>query len=149
MRFDWLASVPLIGSHIWLTVNFPDSTSVAAKIKALQNALDLVLQCAPILKIMCERNATDDAGEASPPRENGTVNRYEKCNEDANAAATVRKVENEEAKKAENEAGDNNNESSDDRLDDTAEEQKLIELMESRLQYILRSLIKHCSTSTK
>lgn len=109
-----------------------------------------MLQSAPILKIMCERNRTDHSNtefRKSPPLVNESLKFSNEINgngERTSSAAT----ESFEEENAEGAAKDCNN-SDDDKSDETDEEQKLVELMESRLQYILRSLIKLCSPSTK
>lgn len=127
-----------------------DSSSIGAKIKSLQNALDLVLQSAPILKIMYERNKTDHSNtefSKSPPLINESskfsseIGEIHGNGEEGTSPAVTESCEEENA---EGVAKDCNN--SDDDFD---EEQKLVELMESRLQYILRSLIKLCSSSSK
>lgn len=43
---------------------FSDGTTFNSKVKAYQNALDLILQCIPIIEILCERNnSTKDRPE--------------------------------------------------------------------------------------
>jgi len=40
------------------TFDFLDSTTFNSKLKAYQNGLDLILQCIPIMEILCERSTT-------------------------------------------------------------------------------------------
>ena len=41
--------------YLFISLSFSDATSPAAKVKAFQTALELVLQTQPILKLMLER----------------------------------------------------------------------------------------------
>lgn len=111
---------------------------MTAKIKNLQNALQLILLSAPILKLMCDRTS------------NGTV----VSNELSIVDKTTVNCENETKDDKKEEYRDVNAvekklEPIEDRSDEASEEQELLELVEARFQFILKSLIKHCSGSAK
>ncbi|XP_032675397.1 erythroid differentiation-related factor 1 [Odontomachus brunneus] len=85
-------------------------TTFNSKVKAYQNALDLILQCIPIIELLYERN-------------NATKDKNETVDDEAEDDVAAR----EEA-------------AEDQKLRD--EEEKLIVLLEQRVQFILRSLTK-------
>lgn len=107
----------------------------------------MILQTAPILKIINERNSSD-SNEVSES-EIFTENRY--C-DNSSVKKTNDRVTN---GSLECDNGTNVNDSdetsgeNDENKDDAVEEQEMLNLLESRLQFILKSLIKQCSSSPK
>jgi len=88
---------------------FPDGTSFNTKLKAYQNGLDLVLQCIPIMQILCERN------NMAEQKKEIIDNELENDNIDHEKMAEQKVIDDEE---------------------------KLVILLEQRLQFLLRSLTK-------
>lgn len=124
-----------------------DSNGPAGKIKSLQNALDLILQTAPILKIMNERNSSESSeiGDSEILAEKD--DKDDSFKEKTHDRVTNGDLEPEDETK-DNDMNETSNEN-DITKDDAAEEQEMLNLLESRLQVTLRTLIKQCSSSPK
>lgn len=90
-------------------LNFSDGTTFNSKLKAYQNGLELILQCKPIMEILCERD------NATKPET--LDNKTEDDNAECEKVAEEQKL-----------------------MDDV--EEKLIILLEQRVQFLLRSLTK-------
>lgn len=118
---------------------FSESLNVSVKIKNLQIALDLILRCGSILKMMCDRNPS------------GAITSIELCNDRKKVDGLNESVEEEmqEREAVECVESGEKSEVAEDRGDEANEERELLELLETRFQFILKSLIKHCSASTK
>ncbi|KAH0944645.1 hypothetical protein HN011_004591 [Eciton burchellii] len=86
-----------------------NGTSFNSKLKAYQNGLDLVLQCIPIMQILCERNNMEEQ------KKEVTGNELENDSTDHEKVAEQKVIDDEE---------------------------KLVILLEQRLQFLLRSLTK-------
>lgn len=103
--------------------------------------MDLIFQSAPILKIICDRNIAEY-------EENTEKIRTETNIDIRNNDRTIKSDE------SSNNYDDCDNDKNDDgkdydKVQESLEEQKLLDLMESRLQYILKSLVKRCSSSSR
>ncbi len=136
----------------------PDSASAANKIKALQTALALISQSEPILKIMCDRHISeytecDKESDPSKLQDCSNSSSEENASPDANIIVPQDGTNDDDVKIEETEVRTEDEKSSegktDDGSEDDGEEQKMLQLMESRLQFLLRSLIKLCSSSSK
>ena len=111
----YLSSVIILTFKLILIV----SNTPNGKIKAFQNALELVIQCRPIIEVILER-------------QKGIVNSENKGNKHINK----NKEKKENDKEREEKISDENKQIED--------EERLVILLEQRIQFILKSLTKLC-----
>ena len=87
------------------------------KVKAYRSGLDIILQCQPVINIFCEKRKND-----SQMIENANLNSSHVTND-----SSIQNTENDQVTEEKKQIVD---------------EESLINLLEQRLQFVLRSLIK-------